>query len=124
MTGKKILVVEDNPINMELVVFLLETNGYSVLKATSAVEGIVIAKKEIPDLILMDIGLPGMNGLVATKILKNEQKTKKIPIIATTSHVMEGDEEKIRNAGCEGYIKKPINTREFPKEIARYLGSF
>ncbi|MCK4339034.1 MAG: response regulator [Candidatus Cloacimonetes bacterium] len=124
MTGKKILVVEDNPINMELVVFLLETNGYSVLKATSAKEGIEIAKKETPDLILMDIGLPGMNGLVAAKILKNDTRTKKIPIIATTSHAMKGDEEEIRNAGCEGYITKPINTREFPKEIARYLGSF
>ena len=123
MSSNKVLIVEDNPMNLELITDLLEISGYSILQATTAEEGINIAKTESPVLILMDIGLPEMDGLTATKILKNDEKTKKIPIIALTSHAMLGDEEMIRNAGCEGYITKPINTREFPKEIAQYLGS-
>ena len=121
MIGQKILVIEDIAINMELVTDLLELAGYKVLQAEAAETGIEMARVESPDLILMDIGLPGMDGLTATGILKQDQLTKDIPIIALTSHVMKGDEKKILAAGCNGYISKPIDTREFPKLVAHFL---
>jgi len=123
MPSNKVLIVEDNPMNMELTADLLEINDYSVLQATTAEEGINIAKTESPDLILMDIGLPGMDGLAATKILKNNEKTKKITIIALTSHAMIGDDETVRKAGCDGYITKPIVIKEFLQKIAQYFPS-
>ncbi len=122
MRAEKILVVEDIPINMELTTDLLEVAGYKVLQAETAETGIEMAKVEAPDLILMDIGLPGMDGLAATGILKQDQLTKDIPIIALTSHAMKEDKEKIMAAGCDGYITKPIDTREFPKTVAHFLG--
>lgn len=121
MTGKKILVVDDNPMNVELVSDLLEVNGYHVFQAEEAETGIVIAKKEKPDLILMDIQLPGMDGLTATGILKKDKVTGNIPVIALTAHAMKGDEDKILAAGCTGYISKPINTRELPETVALFL---
>lgn len=121
MAREIILVVEDIPLNMELVVDLLTVADYDVLQAETAEEGIEKARQESPGLILMDIGLPGMDGLTATGILKQDPETQKIPIIALTSHAMKDDEEKARAAGCDGYITKPINTREFVKTIAKFL---
>jgi CheY-like chemotaxis protein len=99
----------------------LEVAGYKVLQAETAETGIEMARAEAPDLILMDIGLPGMDGLTATGILKQDQLTKDIPIIALTSHAMKEDKEKVLAAGCDGYITKPIDTREFPKLVAHFL---
>ncbi len=120
---EKILVIEDTPVNMELVTDLLEVAGYQIIQAEIAETGIEMARAEAPDLILMDIGLPGMDGLTATGILKQDQLTKDIPIIALTSHAMKDDEERIMAAGCDGYITKPIDTREFPKTVAGFIGS-
>jgi len=123
MIGQKILVIEDILINMELVTDLLELAGYKVLQAETAETGIEMARAESPDLILMDVGLPGMDGLTATRILKQDRSTKDIPIIALTSHAMKGDEKKILAAGCDGYMTKPIDTREFAKTVARLIKS-
>lgn len=123
MAGQKILIVEDNPMNMELVTDLLEASRYVVIQAGAAEEGVELARDESPDLILMDISLPGMDGLQATGVLKHDPKTKDIPVITMTAHAMKGDEEKALAAGCAGYITKPIDTREFPKEIDRFIGS-
>jgi len=120
---EKILVIEDTPVNMELVTDLLEVVGYQVIQAETAETGIERARAEAPDLILMDIGLPGMDGLTAAGILKRDQLTKDISIIALTSHAMKEDEERIMAAGCDGYITKPIDTREFPKTVASFIGS-
>ncbi len=121
---EKILVIEDTPVNMELVTDLLEVAGYKVIQAETAETGIERARAEAPVLILMDIGLPGMDGLTAAGILKQDQLTKDIPSIALTSHAMKDDEDRIMAAGCDGYITKPIDTREFPKTVAGFIGSF
>ena len=123
MIAQKILVIEDLPINMELVTDLLELAGYKVFQAETAETGIEMARTEFPDLILMDIGLPGMDGLTATGILKQDRSTEGIPIIALTSHAMKGDEKKVLAAGCDGYITKPIDTRELPQTVARFIKS-
>lgn len=123
MAGKKILIVEDNPMNMELAVDLLEVAGYVVTQAETAKAGIESARTESPDLILMDTGLPGMDGLTATGILKQDWKTKDIPIVAMTAHAMSGDEVEALAAGCEGYMTKPIDTRTFSKTVADYIDS-
>ena len=123
MIAQKILVIEDIRINMELVTDLLELAGYKVLQAETAETGIEMARAESPDLILMDIGLPGMDGLTATGILKQDRSTKDIPIIALTSHAMKGDKNKVLAAGCNGYITKPIDTRKFPQTVARFIKS-
>lgn len=124
MSREKILVIEDTPVNLELIADLLEVAGYKVIQAETAETGIEMARAEAPDLILMDVGLPGMDGLTATGILKQDQLTKDIPIIALTSHAMKDDKERIMAAGCDGYITKPIDTREFPKTVASFIGSF
>ena len=121
MAGEKILLVEDNPVNMELATDLLEVAGYEVFQAGTAEEGCQLAKTVAPDLILMDVRLPGMDGLTATSLLKQDAATSAIPIIALTAQAMKGDQEKALEAGCDGYITKPIDTREFPKEVARAL---
>jgi len=123
MTGQKILIVEDNLMNLELATDLLEVAGYVIIQAGTAEEGIKLARAESPDLILMDISLPGMDGLEATGILKQDPMTKDITVIALTAHAMRGDEEKAVAAGCTGYIMKPIDTREFPKDVARFIDS-
>jgi two-component system, cell cycle response regulator DivK len=123
MDTAKILVVEDNPLNMELVCDILEANGYAVYQASAAQEGIKIARESIPHLILMDIQLPGMDGLAATQILKDDTTTKDIPVVALTAHAMKGDEQKALEAGCSGYITKPIDTREFPKLVKTFFDS-
>jgi len=121
MADATILVIEDNPLNMELVTDLLDLHGYAVLQAMDAEEGIKVAGNAMPDLILMDISLPGMDGLQATQLLKADEKTAIIPIVAVTAHAMKGDEQQILATGCEGYITKPIDTRSFAEDIARYL---
>ncbi len=123
MSREKILFIEDTPMNMELVTDLLEVAGYKVIQAKTAETGIERARAEAPGLILMDVGLPGIDGLTATGILKQDQLTKDIPIIAVTSHAMKDDRERIMAAGCDGYITKPIDTREFPKTVASFISS-
>jgi CheY-like chemotaxis protein len=121
MPCEKILVVEDNPLNMELTADILGAAGYTVLRAESAERGIALARAESPALILMDIGLPGMDGLSAVEILREETETRAIPVVALTAHAMKGDEEKALGAGCNGYITKPIDTRALPGEIADFI---
>ena len=120
MANGKVLLIEDNPLNMELAVDLLELGGHEVLTATTAEEGIELAQKEIPDLILMDISLPGMDGLEATRILKKDEKLKDIPIVAMSAHAMKGDKEKAMEAGCVGYITKPIDTKSFVESVKEF----
>ncbi|OHB35817.1 MAG: two-component system response regulator [Planctomycetes bacterium GWA2_40_7] len=121
MSEEKILIIDDNPMNLELVSDLLELHGFLVIKAKDSKTGMELAQTEKPDLILMDIQLPGIDGIDATRILKEDIITADIPIVALTAHAMKGDEEKILKAGCTGYISKPINTREFPKIVKSYL---
>jgi two-component system cell cycle response regulator DivK len=117
----KILVVEDNPANMTLAIFLLQSAGHSVLSATDAEAGLALAREEHPNLILMDIQLPGMDGLEATALLKRDDATRAIPVIALTALAMNGDEARIRAAGCDGYIAKPLVYRDFLATISAQL---
>lgn len=117
----RILVIEDNVSNMTLATFLLESVGHTVLAATDAEAGIATARAERPDLVLMDIQLPGMDGLKATALLKANDETRSIPVIALTALAMKGDAERIHSAGCDGYIPKPMAYREFLATVARLL---
>lgn len=117
----KILVVEDNTANMTLAVYLLETTGHTVLSATDAEAGLAFARAQQPDLILMDIQLPGMDGLEATALLKGDDATRGIPVVALTALAMKGDEERIRAAGCDGYIAKPMRYKEFLATVEAHL---
>ena len=117
----KVLIIEDNSANMRLAVFLLESVGHIVLGATDAEAGLTMARAEQPDLILMDIQLPGMDGLEATALLKQGEGTRDIPVIALTALAMKGDEERIRAAGCDGYIAKPMRYRELLEAVAAQL---
>jgi len=119
----KILVVEDNPTNMNLAKFLLEGAGHSVLSARDAEVGLTLAREEQPNLILMDMQLPGMDGLEATMRLKKDKATSAIPVIALTALAMKGDEERIRAAGCDGYIAKPMRYQEFLAAVSGQLAS-
>ncbi len=116
-----ILVVEDNPDNMTLAVLLLKSAGHTVLSAINAEVGLTLARSEQPDLILMDVQLPGIDGLEATAILKRDPVTKAIPVIALTALAMKGDKERIRAAGCDGYIAKPMGIHEFLATVAARL---
>ena len=122
MRKKTILVIDDNELNIKLIkgLFMIKPE-YQILEAYDAEHGIKLAVENTPDLILMDIQLPGMNGLVATKELKGKKKTRDIPILALTSHAMQGDEEKAKKCGCSGYITKPIDTRKFFTTIETFL---
>lgn len=117
----RILVVEDNPANMKLALTLLQSAGHEVLSATDAEAGLMLARAEQPGLILMDIQLPGMDGLEATMQLKQDEATSSIPVIALTALAMKGDEARIRAAGCDGYIAKPMRYREFLATVAAQL---
>jgi len=122
MPSEKILIVEDCPINMKLATSLLEKSDYVVLQAENAEKGIALAKAEKPALILMDVRLPGMNGLKATRLLKQDPATKDIPIIALTAHhVLMGDGGKSLTAGCDDYIAKPFNRGALLEMVARYI---
>jgi two-component system cell cycle response regulator DivK len=118
---KKILVVEDNPMNLELVKDLLETSGFAVVEAKNGNEALEMANREQPDLILMDIQLPEVSGLEVTKWIKEDDNLKQIPVIAVTAFAMKGDEEKIREGGCEAYIAKPISVTKFLETVERFL---
>ena len=117
----RILIVEDNPANITLAVFLLQSAGHITLRARDAEAGLALARDEQPDLILMDIQLPGMDGLEATRLLKRAGATCAIPVIALTALAMKGDEERIRAAGCDGYIAKPIHYKDFLATVAAQL---
>jgi two-component system cell cycle response regulator DivK len=117
----RILIVEDNPDNMFLTVMLLESAGHTVLSAVDAEAGLTLARDERPNLILMDIQLPGMDGLEATALLKADEATRAIPVIALTALAMKGDEARIRAAGCDGYIAKPMGVQAFLTTVAAYL---
>jgi len=119
--NETILVIEDNELNMKLVRSLLKMGNFDVIEAIDAEKGMQLARKNHPDLILMDIQLPGMDGLSATKILKADPVLQEIPIVALTSHAMEGDDKKALDVGCNGYIAKPIDTKNFLATIGQYL---
>ena len=119
---KTVLIVEDNELNMKLFSDLLEAHGYATLKTANGIEAIEIARAHHPDLILMDIQLPEVSGLVVTKWLKEDDELASIPVIAVTAFAMKGDEERILQGGCEGYISKPISVPHFLETIARYIG--
>ena len=121
MEIKTILVVEDNKLNMKLVRGLIKIGKYRMLEANDAESGIEQIHEQRPDLVLMDIQLPGMDGLSATKIIKEDPDLKDIPIVALTSYAMQGDKEKALAAGCTGYITKPIDTRKFLETVSQYL---
>jgi two-component system cell cycle response regulator DivK len=116
-----ILIVEDNPTNMRLAEYVLVSAGHVVLAATDAEAGLTLARASLPDLILMDIQLPGMDGLEATAHLKEDPATRAIPVIALTALAMKGDEERIRAAGCDGYIAKPMSYKDLLSTIAARL---
>jgi two-component system cell cycle response regulator DivK len=117
----RILVIEDNVANMKLAAFLLTKEQHEVLQATDAEEGIRLAREQIPELILMDVQLPGMDGLAATRVLKSEAATCGIKVVALTAFAMTGDRERIEAAGCDGYIAKPIRYQQFLKVVRDML---
>ncbi len=119
----RILIIEDNPTNLTLAIFLLQSAGHSVISAVDAEAGLTIAREQQPDLILMDIQLPGMDGLQATAVLKRDPATRAIPVIALTALAMKGDEARIRAAGCDGYIAKPMRYQEFLTTIAAQMAA-
>ncbi|MFN2377503.1 MAG: response regulator [Candidatus Binatia bacterium] len=119
--ARRVLVVDDNPVNLKLACDILESEGYAVDRAEDADQALVAIETAPPDLILMDIALPGMDGLTLTRKLRDEQKCVGVPIVALTAFAMKGDDAKAREAGCDGYITKPIDTRRFPAQVAEYL---
>jgi two-component system, cell cycle response regulator DivK len=119
--GKRVLIVEDNELNMKLFNDLLEAHGYQTLQTRDGVEALQMAREHRPDLILMDIQLPEVSGLEVTKWLKEDDELRSIPIIAVTAFAMKGDEQKIRDGGCEAYIAKPISVASFMSTVERFL---
>jgi CheY-like chemotaxis protein len=119
----KVLIVEDNPMNMRLIEMVLKSDNYLLLKARDGEEALAIAAIDHPDLVLMDIRLPRLSGLEVAKRLRKNGKLSQIPIIALTAHAMKGDEEKAIEAGCNGYVSKPIDTRKLPKLVAKVLAA-
>ncbi|WP_342362277.1 response regulator [Terrarubrum flagellatum] len=120
--AKTVLIVEDNELNMKLFNDLLEAHGYQTLKTANGVEAVEIARSKKPDLILMDIQLPEVSGLEVTRWLKADEELKKIPVIAITAFAMKGDEERIREGGCEAYLSKPISVVKFVEVVRNFLG--
>lgn len=117
----RILVVDDNPVNLRLATLLLQKEGYTVDNAESAEHALQVLEQARPDLILMDISLPGMDGLTLTRQLKADARFRPIPVIALTAFAMKGDDQKAFAAGCDGYVTKPIDTRQLPQQIAEWL---
>jgi len=118
---KTVLIVEDNELNMKLFHDLLDAHGYKTIQTRDGLEALDLARKHRPDLILMDIQLPEVSGLEVTKWLKEDDSLKSIPVIAVTAFAMKGDEEKIREGGCEAYISKPISVVNFLETVRRFL---
>ncbi|HEX4084749.1 MAG TPA: response regulator [Chthoniobacteraceae bacterium] len=123
MNEIRVLVVDDNPTNLKLACDVLEWSGYQVLKAADAEQALKVIEETPPRLILMDIGLPGMDGLTLTRKLKASEATRGIHIVALTAFAMKGDEQKVIDAGCDGYISKPIDTRLLADQVAAILGA-
>jgi CheY-like chemotaxis protein len=123
MTGNKILIIEDNELNLELATDLLEANGFLVSSTRTAEEGLRLAHELLPDLVLMDFSLPGMDGLSATKHLKADPATRYLTVVGLTAHAMRGDDQIALNAGCDGYLTKPIDTRTFIATVKRFIAS-
>lgn len=121
MAGERILLVEDNPMNRRVAEFLLKSKGYVVYEARDGQEALELAKAHFPDLILMDLQLPGLDGFATAKIIKEDAATRIIPVVAFTAYAMKGDEERAVKAGFDGYITKPIDPDEFPVIVASYL---
>ena len=120
---KTVLIVEDNELNMKLFHDLLDAHGYNILQTKDGMEALDIAREHHPDLILMDIQLPEVSGLEVTKWLKDDPDLKAIPVVAITAFAMKGDEERIREGGCEAYLSKPISVGKFIETIRQFLGS-
>lgn len=118
---KTVLIVEDNELNMKLFHDLLESKGYNIIQTREGLDALRLARKHRPDLILMDIQLPEVSGLEVTKWIKEDDELKSIPVIAVTAFAMKGDEEKIREGGCEAYIAKPISIVSFLATIGKFL---
>ncbi len=116
----RVLIVEDNLLNMELATDVLEAAGYQVCQAWNAEDGMDLARRERPDVVLMDVGLPGMDGLTAARLLKADPQTAVLPVVALTAHAMSGDRERALEAGCDGYVSKPIDTRTLAAAVAGY----
>jgi CheY-like chemotaxis protein len=123
MAATPILIVDDNPSNTKLLAFLLTARGYEIRTAASADEAIAVLAQWKPRLILMDIQLPGMDGLTLTRQLKADPATRDIAIVAATAYAMKGDQQRALAAGCNGYLTKPIDTRQLPLDIERFLAS-
>jgi len=119
---KSVMIVEDNELNMKLFNDLLEANGYRTIKTRNGLEALDLAREHRPDLILMDIQLPEVSGLEVTKWLKEDDDLHSIPVIAVTAFAMKGDEERIRQGGCEAYISKPISVSKFVETVRSYIG--
>jgi two-component system cell cycle response regulator DivK len=119
--AKKVLIVEDNELNMKLFHDLLEAQGYETIETREGLAALSLAREHRPDLILMDIQLPEISGLEVTKWLKEDDELAKIPVVAVTAFAMKGDEERIREGGCEAYISKPISVSHFLETIRRLL---
>ena len=120
--SKKVLIVEDNELNMKLFHDLLDSQGYETLQTREGLQALALARQHRPDLILMDIQLPEISGLEVTKWLKDDEELSHIPVVAVTAFAMKGDEERIRQGGCEAYISKPISVPRFIETIKSYLG--
>ena len=120
--AKTVLVVEDNELNMKLFHDLLEANGYNIVQTRNGLEAIDLAREHHPDLILMDIQLPEVSGLEVTKWIKEDDELRTIPVIAVTAFAMKGDEERIRQGGCEAYLSKPISVTKFLETVKTYIG--
>lgn len=123
MTGKKILIIEDNALNLELAADLLTVNGFVVYSTQTAEEGLRLARELLPDLVLMDLSLPGMDGLSATRNLKADPATHHLTVVGLTANAMRGDEKIALNAGCDGYLTKPIDTRTFVATVAKFIAA-
>jgi two-component system cell cycle response regulator DivK len=120
--AKTVLVVEDNELNMKLFHDLLEAHGYNIVQTRNGLEAIDLAREHHPDLILMDIQLPEVSGLEVTKWIKEDDELRTIPVIAVTAFAMKGDEERIRQGGCEAYLSKPISVAKFVETVKTYIG--
>jgi CheY-like chemotaxis protein len=121
MPSERILVVDDNLSNSKLAAFVLRQTGYEVIVANDAYQALAMLEKELPDLILMDLQMPGMNGYELTRKLKADPRTRCVTIVALTALAMKGDEEAARAAGCDGYISKPISTQSLPQQVAEFF---
>lgn len=123
MTRERILIVEDNAMNRRVAQFILKSQGYTVYEARDGQEGLDLIKEHSPDLILMDLQLPGLDGFTIARLIKQNPVTKKIPVVALTAYAMRGDAERALEAGCDGYITKPIDPDKFAETVAGYLAA-